>query len=254
MKRVLIFVSVALNVVILCGLSAHVIQRGGYHYLRMKYVATFVQNPFDDPQAPFYESSYYRGFVSLYDVLPLDSSSTIFIGDSHIERGRWTELLSLPVANLGIGGDDMQGLTHRMDHVLKHHPKKLFLLSGANDVIQGRSAEYILETYTDLVSRIRSTSPETQLYLVSLLPWAPNADGYYRLNSTVRTVNEGLMKLGRASGAIYVDAGSAVADRSGDLRLEFCFDSVHLNGQGYLAVAGALRPYVLDRVQETILD
>jgi N-acetylglucosamine-6-sulfatase len=58
----------------------------------------------------------------------------------------------------------------------------------------------------------------------------------------VRALNREYEAIAAEAGATYLDLWPALADDSGGLRAEFTRDSLHLNGDGYEAWLGELRP------------
>src|SRR5690606_40081866 len=85
--------------------------------------------------------------------------------------GRWNDIApELPILNRGISGDISFGVLARLDEILRHQPKKIFLMIGVNDLKRNVPTEYIIANYHKIVARIQKDSPKTKIYLNSILP------------------------------------------------------------------------------------
>ena len=104
------------------------------------------------------------------------------------------------------------------------------------------------EDYENLVKRIRKESPESKLYIQSLMPINNDFGRYKNLKgkeATVKQLNQRLKEIAQRNGAVYVDLWPALADKkTGKLRREFTNDGLHLLGKGYDAWADAIRHLV----------
>ncbi len=83
--------------------------------------------------------------------------------------------------NLGNRGNDVAAVLLRIDRVNSLHPKTVFLMAGVNDVLQGRSADQTAKTYADIIERIRKGSPQTIIYIESILPVTDQVPFTHRL-------------------------------------------------------------------------
>ena len=99
------------------------------------------------------------------------AGTVVFLGDSQTEGGDWAELTGLPdVVNRGIIGDTSEGIAERLSDVTDGKPSKIFLLCGVNDVSHAIRPTSVAMSIIDVVKRIHAESPETKVYLQSLLP------------------------------------------------------------------------------------
>ena len=60
--KTLFTLSIALNLLVLAGLSFVFVKKGGVGFIRAKYVEMFVDSPYAEPGRPYHESTYYRAF------------------------------------------------------------------------------------------------------------------------------------------------------------------------------------------------
>lgn len=193
-------------------------------------------------------SRYWTQRASLFDMLPVTQEDIVFLGNSITDGGEWAELLSDPrMKNRGISGDVVPGIIERLASVTDGKPAKIFLLIGINDVAAGRSVDKIASGYEKLVKEIRERSPETRLFLQSVMPidmreglWK-NLEGKENM---LPELNKRIKAIAEANGAVYIDLWPALADEEGRLRKEYSNDGLHLLGHGYLAWLMELRPYI----------
>ncbi len=109
----------------------------------------------------------------------------------------------------------MPGVQKRLEQVVKGKPRKIFLLIGINDVSHGHSVDKLAERYESLVNEIRLRSPETRLYLQSIMP-INNDYGMWQF----------------------------LADKNGKLKNKYTNDGLHLTGPGYKAWTNGIRSYL----------
>lgn len=183
------------------------------------------------------QNDYWYQRVSLFDKLPIMPGDIVFLGNSITDGGEFQELFDREdVKNRGIVGDVINGVRKRLDQVTSGHPAKIFLLIGINDVSHGHSPEKIAAMYETLVSEIHSKSPDTQLYIQSLLPINNDYKRYKNLigkEKTVPAVNALLPEIAERYGAVYVDLWPGFANADGKLNKEYTTDGLHLSGAGY---------------------
>ncbi|MBR6431830.1 MAG: sialate O-acetylesterase, partial [Muribaculaceae bacterium] len=115
---------------------------------------------------------YYARRVTLFDQLPVGKKDIIMLGNSLTDGAEWNELMrNSHVKNRGIVGDIVQGLYERMEPILKGQPKKIFIMSGVNDVSHDVSGDSIARAMEKLIVLIKTRSPRTKIYLQSMLPF-----------------------------------------------------------------------------------
>lgn len=201
----------------------------------------------DAPVKPKYGELYYQR-ASLFELLPVDSTTIVFLGNSLTHGCEWHELLGKPnVVNRGINGDIVEGIRERIAPVVSGHPAKIFLMCGANDVSHDLSADSIATAAADLIAYIRQETPDTKVYMQSMLP-INNSFGRYKLmagkEQTIRDINTLLRPKAEALGATWIEIHSALTDDEGNLRREYTNDGLHLLGPAYLIWRDIVLPYV----------
>jgi len=193
---------------------------------------------------------FYGQRATLFDVLPVDSTSIVFFGNSITNGCEWHELLGdARVVNRGISGDIVQGLIDRAGSVVKGQPAKVFVMIGVNDISHDVSADSIARAVGRLVDTIAAASPRTRIYLQSMLPFN-NSFGRYKLlagkEQVQRDGNRLLRGLAGRKGITWIDLTDIFADADGNLRADLTNDGLHLLGPAYLLWRDRLLPYLAE--------
>jgi len=206
-----------------------------------------VKTAANTPKPAKYTELYYQR-ASLFDALPVDSSSIVMLGNSLTHGCEWHELFNMPnVLNRGINGDVVQGIFERITPIVNGHPAKIFLLSGVNDVSHNLSADSIATAIESLVSYIQEKSPSTRIYLQSCLPINNSFKRYKNIfgkEQVVRDINTRLEKMAAEKGITWINLYPAFADENQNLRADLTNDGLHLLAPGYMIWRDILLPYI----------
>lgn len=191
---------------------------------------------------------YWEQRVSLFDHLPVTENDIIFLGNSITDGGNFEELFKREdVKNRGIRSDIIPGVQKRLEQIVKGHPKKIFLLIGINDVSHGHSVDKLAERYETLVNEILHRSPETQLYLQSIMPINNDYGVYKNLKGKENTIvefNKRIKEIAEKNHLKYIDLWPFLADKNGKLNKKYTNDGLHLTGPGYRAWTNGIRSYL----------
>lgn len=191
---------------------------------------------------------YWEQKVSLFDQLPINSKDIVFLGNSITDGGNFEELFKRDdVKNRGIRSDAIPGVMKRLDQITSGHPRKIFLLIGINDVSHGLTVDQLTQRYSDLVRAIREKSPETRLYIQSVMPINNDFGVYKGLKGKEYTVvefNKRIKGIAEENGLDYIDLWTVLSDSNGKLQKRFTNDGLHLTGPGYKAWTGAIERYL----------
>lgn len=191
---------------------------------------------------------YYARRVTLFELLPIGKNDIVFLGNSLTDGCEFNELLdNYHIKNRGIVGDIVQGLIDRIDPIIKGQPKKLFILSGVNDISHGVDGDSIARAMERLVVMVKEGSPRTKIYLQSLLPFNNEVREWKLLKGREHVVveaNEALEKMARRQGITWINLYPLMVDGEGRLKREFTNDGLHLMGPAYAVWRDAVKPYV----------
>lgn len=174
--------------------------------------------------------SHYLHRVGLFRMMPPSKDSIVFLGDSLTERCDWAELFGNPaIKNRGISTDTTAGVLGRLGDIIAMKPRRIFLMVGINDIIDGRDVTYIAGNYDKILSVLRAALPKTEIYVQSVLPIAHNRE----VNDKVAALNSRLVKLAKADRVHYIDLFRLFKTSPDGLGPAFSMDGVHLTGEAY---------------------
>lgn len=114
-----------------------------------------------------------------FKVLEPAEGSILFLGNSITDMHCWPEAFKtsngdyLPIVNRGVSGTYSTEQSDNLESYLVNKPKKVFMMIGTNDLASSGglnfTGEQILAYVKSIVERIRMRSPETKIYLYSIL-------------------------------------------------------------------------------------
>ena len=175
--------------------------------------------------------------LATFEAEPVIPGRVIFLGNSITQGGDWAKLTGdSTVINRGIGADLTFGLRTRLDDVTRRKPSKLFVLIGINDISKDIPDAVIVAEYRALVDSVRAQSPQTKIFVESILPLNPrvkNFPQHYDKQARVVAVNQLLRQMSRATHATYIDLWPIFVDRQHHLDASLTDDGLHLNQLGY---------------------
>lgn len=193
------------------------------------------------------QDKYYVRRATHFDDLPVHRRDIIMLGNSLTDGAEWNELLRNPhVKNRGIIGDIVQGLYERMEPILKGKPRKIFILSGVNDVSHGVDGDSIGRAMEKLIVLIKQRSPRTKIYLQSMLPFNTDVQMWKLLKDREQVVidgNRAMEQVAKRQGVTWINLYPLFVDNEGKLRRELTNDGLHLLGPGYLIWRDAILKY-----------
>lgn len=199
------------------------------------------------PDSLDYRNDYYFSKRDIHEGVPVGPENIVMLGNSLTERCSWAEYFQdARILNRGIGGDCVAGMAARIDPILQGRPRAIFLMAGVNDLIFSKiTPEALLAQYERLLDRIEAESPETELFIESLLPLdEPRNTQYFTgKNARIEAFNRLLREMAARRGLVYIDIWSRMA-HEGSMPSELTVDGIHLNAAGYKRWIEALTPYV----------
>ncbi|UKO96404.1 GDSL-type esterase/lipase family protein [Nostoc sp. UHCC 0870] len=231
-------ISILFNFLFVCLSIIFIYKRGGIVFLYQKIDDFFNDNEYNS-------SVYYHHKKSQFELLPYSDKDIIFLGDSITDQGEWSELFNdNKIRNRGIGGDTVEGILNRIDQILESKPRKIFLMIGINDLASERkSLRNVLNLYKNMLIKIKSESPNTKVFIQSLLP-VNNQKRYLYDNYHIIKFNSELKELSKEFDYEYIDVFSHLSNSDNELDNKYSLDGIHLNGQAYLIWKEVIRKYV----------
>ena len=195
-----------------------------------------------DAQGAPQRSSYWRERSSLFATLR-HQVDIVMVGDSLTDGAEWAELFpGRSIANRGIDGDTVDGVLARLDDILALRPRLAFVMIGINDFADGRrEPEAVFADYRRLVTQLQRAG--VQVVVQSTLP-CNEAKGQWKscaaLNGKIAALDARLATLASAQ-VRFLDLRPLLAQDS-QLKPEYTYDGIHLNGEGYLRWQRAIAP------------
>jgi len=130
-----------------------------------------------------------------FKATPTESGQIVFAGNSITNMHSWFEAFGSHQEVIGRGnsGGYAYELLDNLESYIDSKPSKFFMMIGTNDVSSGESAEITARRIMTIVRRVRLESPETEIYLETILPRSSNPKpDYEECNSLVKAAVEAL--------------------------------------------------------------
>jgi lysophospholipase L1-like esterase len=194
------------------------------------FFATFVLLTITRTEVRRLVAHHYGQKVDFFRQVPIKPGDIVFVGDSLTEGARWDELFpDKPVINRGINADTVNGVLQRLDDIISGKPAKIFLLIGTNDLtwFEYRTQNEVINKYRQILEKIKTEIPATQVYVQSLLP------RHVIYASRIRKINIELKALAEEFGYTFINLFPAFANPQGGLKQKLTNDNIHLLGAGY---------------------
>lgn len=175
--------------------------------------------------------------------------AVLFVGSSSIAA--WPTAESFPgaaVLNRGFGGSTVPEALLFADRIIfRYAPKVIVFYSGDNDIGEGKEPPTVFEDYQRFVEQVRAALPDTAMVILAIKPspmrWA--------LWPKMREVNAGLAEWCPKQGNVYfVDTASLLLDDKGEPIESLYTDRLHLTSAGYARWNAALRPLLMQLMNE----
>ena len=192
-------------------------------------------------------SAYWNQKVSMYRALPNGEKEIVFLGDSITDRCEWFELFSNPnVRNRGLSGDKTDGVLDRLSEVTESKPAKIFIMIGVNDIRHNVSDSTIAENYVKIINRTKLESPNSKIYIQSVLPVNNDIGTPKTTNEKVNELNNILKEIASHFGIPFIDINTKLQNGDGQLDAKYSEDGLHINGNAYLVWKSVIEEFVND--------
>ncbi len=227
--KTLFKISLAFNLVIIVGLLYLAIN--GKHHIKQFFFKNIIEVR-------------HQQKLSMFRACPETKGAIIFLGNSIIEGGNWSELFpGKTILNRGIGGDVTAGVLARLDEIVRHEPFKLFICIGTNDLAKGVDIPTIVTNYKSIIEIVRQKSPQTEIYVHSVLPVGKKVFSGHE-NQKITPLNKEIQKMSTEQNVTYIDIHAELMDTEGFLNSRYTNDQLHLMDEGYLVLKNKIEKYV----------
>lgn len=129
------------------------------------------------------------------------------VGDSLVEGAGYYGFLNSSILFSKIGCS-VSGAGELVESMVQMHPRKVFLALGNNDMENyGSHVEKFIEKYRDLISGIRKSLPDSQIYVAAVLPVQQKAINKEAKMKNVELYNEYLEEMCEELKMTFLDPG-----------------------------------------------
>jgi len=183
---------------------------------------------------------YYKHKVSQFEVLMKRNSdiNIVMLGDSITDEGQWSELLGFRVQNRGISGDTTDGVLDRLSSI-GPNIKQVFIMIGVNDIMRGKSADYVFENYKTIVQYFQ----EKDIKVVIQATLYIGESRKQNFNESIEELNKNLEEFAKRNQIAFINLNPIFAPNNILLK-EFSFDDLHLNSKAYSIWANEVKKYI----------
>ena len=204
----------------------------------MKRISTFLAALLCTATAIFADGPFRNHRYDSFKVLDVTNDNIVFIGNSITDMHCWPEAFVtsegeyLPIVNRGNSGTYSTEQSDNLESYINGKPKKVFMMIGTNDIATSGglnfSPEQVLAYVKSIVTRIHARSPQTKVYLYSIL----KNNTSNRVEATWLKANELTKAYADATEKVtYIDLYDKLANVAGGGA--WSYDNLHLTAGAY---------------------
>ena len=174
------------------------------------------------------------------------SNSIVFLGDSITALEDWNASFKVPcIINAGISGNTTDDILSRLSVAIISKPKKLFLMIGINDLLRGKDISYVLTNYETILNKIKSESPNTIVYIQSVLPINNDISKIGTVDSQkIIALNDKLKSLAKENNVFFIDLYPSFCGADHKMYKKYAADGVHPSFAGYAVWKSMISQYM----------
>lgn len=174
-----------------------------------------------------------------FKALKVNSDNIVFVGNSITNMHEWCEAFgNSKVLNRGNSGGLSGEIFDNVESYIAGKPAKMFLMIGTNDIgTSGFSnSAYIAGKIRSIVKRVKAESPNTELYIQSILP------SRLRNLALQKETNDSIKKICQENNLTYIDLWDDLMGITSGEALSL--DGLHLKATGYKIWCDKIAQYV----------
>jgi lysophospholipase L1-like esterase len=162
------------------------------------------------------------------------------LGDSLTFHGDWAELLGCEhVNNFGVEGETTAEILQRLPTVLAADPLGVFIMGGANDILQGLTPQQTTQNLTAMVRQLRGAG--VPVFVEAITPVRQDYAGRISaagFNAEVSARNPLIRGAVLEAGAAWTDWGPSLEPS------DYLDDGIHYSRSGYAKRAAQVDRYL----------
>ena len=154
------------------------------------------------------------------------------IGNSLFDNWKIEKLNNNSVANLGIAGISTKQYQEYIlnENKIKHIANKIVIMTGTNDIVdKSLNFEDILNNINKLIESLLKINKNTKIYFIEIPSIAfrmdRNKEEIFKLNEYLKNNLDESIK--------YIEVNKYMTDDFKNLKLEYTYDGLHFNEEGY---------------------
>ena len=164
---------------------------------------------------------------------PPAKGGVLFVGSSSIRMWKLDKWFPDSAAlNRGFGGSQVADSLHFADRIiLPYEPSKVVVYAGDNDIAAGKSPETVASDFRQLVAKIHTGLPETDVLYIAIKP----STARWKLFPKMAEANRLIQQQAAANEHLtYIDIVAPMLGDDGQPRPElFLKDGLHMTDAGY---------------------
>ena len=139
--------------------------------------------------------------------------SSVIVGDSRAEGIYGYGVLSQSSVVAKKGRNLVTAMKNGdIDTAIGMYPKNIFLTYGINDIEAYQNSDTFIKLYGEVVDKIQSKLPNTNIYICSILPVTSSAISKQPKYNNISSWNQDIKNLCNKKGVTYIDANSVLAN------------------------------------------
>ena len=223
----------------------------------MKRLSTFLVALLCTAAAIFADEPFRNHRYDSFKILNVTSDNILFIGNSITDMHCWPEVFKtstgeyLPIVNRGNSGTYSTEQSNNLESYINGKPKKVFMMIGTNDIATSGglnfSPEQVLAYVKSMVARIHARSPQTKVYLYSIL----NNKTGNRVEATWLKANQLTKAYAEATDKVtYIDLYDKLTNVANGG--QWSYDNLHLTAGAYQVWASEICQYLQEGENFTV--
>ena len=161
-----------------------------------------------------------------------ETKDITLIGNSLFDNWKIEKLNNNSVANLGIAGISTKQYQEYIldENKIKYIANKTVIMTGTNDIVdKSLSFEDILNSINKLIENLLKINKDTKIYFIEIPSIAfrmdRNKEEIFKLNEYLKNNLDESIK--------YIEVNKYMTDDFKNLKLEYTYDGLHFNEEGY---------------------
>lgn len=136
---------------------------------------------------------------------------------------------------------DARGIS-ALAYAKQRAPKRIFIMLGANAMSSATEMDALKNSYSNMLTTLKSELPDAQICCISITPVARKTDYPNIKNSNVIAMNDYIQQQCKALNMGYYDFCSVVSDEEGYFLTKYAeVDGMHFKGSTYKVLLSALQ-------------